>query len=542
MLEFYENFRSAVPNVAISSTFDGWTTSRNTSLGVVQDGSDYVLVGKGSDTGSKRMARPAIGAGKWGRVEAKVKYGSNVAADYSASNNFSAIGFINTPDPTSITGANKRVLQMTYESAGANVGIKLWDGATNVSKLVDVSAITPGEWLILSLATDGEGRWTGCVTKESDGTILGTASTTVSADAGDAFYAYADFGFNQNASDGNGWGTQYKIKDIITRDDFEGYNELSQQRHLNFAPAVNGGDICYVTIPKNWRSETMKDNVILSGHGYGATISFSTTLSKPFPDRGFLYGQSNTHGETWGNDQARADIEAMRQWVIAKCGGAEQINMYGASMGCLAALSYATAYPQNVRKIVTEIGVCSIQAIYRNATFTAAINTAFGVTRYRDIVKEHDPIRVPENFTHIPLMQWVGTADTTAQHGLHSKPFSEKVANLGGTVMYIEEPGETHSLDIDPDRYADFFYAELGLNAGSKSKTAVLQLEPNAVYEITTAQPGIASFVMDNKQGTLTTITSVKTFVRTKHRPMAILIKLTNVDYGLKDVSMKKVK
>lgn len=538
-MEFYENLRSATLNAAIPANFNGWTISRNTSLGVVLDGSDYVLVGKGADTGSKRIARTGIPAGKWGRIEAKVKYGSNVAADYAAANNFSAVGFINIADPTGVTGANKRVLQMTYETAGSNVGVKFWNGTINVAKLLDVAAIPINEWLILSVVHDGDGQWTSTITKESDGTILGSNSTVISADAGKAFYSYVDFGFAQNASDGGGWGTQYKYKDIIVRDDFEGYDEFSQRRHLNVAPQVNG-DTCYVTVPKNWRSETMSGNAILSGHGYGATISFSTTLSKPFPDRGFVYGQSNTHGETWGNDQAVSDIEAMRQWMVDKCGISDRVFMYGASMGCLAALSYAATYPQNVKKIVTEIGVCSIQAIYKNATYTASINTAFGVTRFRDIPKAHDPIQSVEKYVDIPIMQWVGLADTTAPHGLHSRPFSERLAKLGGTVMYIEEPGETHSLDIDPDKYADFFYAEVGLGGNGGSKTAIVYLEESSVYEITTKYPGIASYILDNVQGALTLIPS-KTTIRTKHRPMSVLIKLTDTNYNLSHVSIRKV-
>lgn len=530
--EIYENLSNAATNAALPLNFNGWITYRESTLGVVLDGTDKVLTGKGTDTGSKRLAKALIAAGEFGRCEAKVKL-TNIDLQ-TKSNNFINIGFSNTANISTITGGNKRAVILSYEVG--KIGFKYWNGTTG-TVILDVNSIPLNAWVTVGLVTDGSGKYTGYV-KDDTGAILGSGSFTIAGDAGLPLWAYVDFGYNQQTQDANGWGTQYYIKDIIARDDFYGYNEASQRRHLHFEASINGGDPAYMHIPKDWNPDVSPEKVILSGHGYGAPIGFTTSLSAPFPDAGFVYGISNTHGNTWGNTQAVSDIEEMRKWVVQKCKGSEQVNLHGASMGCLEALNYAANYPDKVKKIVTEIGVTSLQAIYKDATFTASINTAFGVTRFRDIPKVNNPIRSVENLVGIPVMCWAGTSDTTAPHGLHSRPYVDKLARLGGTVMYIEEPGETHSLDVDPGRYVDFYNAETSLSG--TASTAIINLEEHSVYEIKTSAPNILSYVLDSNQGALTAITATKTTIKTKSRPMTVLLKLTDMTHTFSNIAITK--
>ena len=530
-MEIFENFSTGSLESGFGTTYDGWTTYRGTSLSVISFGGERVLAGKVSDTGSKRLARPLINNGGFGRIEAKWKVGSAVAADYAAANNFYNIGFmIDATDVTGVSGSNKRAIILSYEGAGSNVGIKFWNG-TSTSLLLTITSVPTAEWLTVSLTTDGTGRYT-AVVAQADGTILGSGSYQLSNDAAKRLYAYVDFGYTQNTSQ-NTWGTQVVMKDIIARDDFIRYDEVSQRRHLRFSPYPNS-DTCYVVIPKDWNPAVDNTKVIISGHGYNATIGFATMLSAPFPDAGYVYGISNTHGNTWGNAQSSIDMEAMRQWIVDKCGGSEQVFTNGSSMGNLCALNYIAKYPDKVRRHVGEIGVCSLRNLYNNGTFTASIDTAYSVTRFDDIPLEYDPIRNVSKYVDMPMMLWVGTSDTTVPHGLNVRPFYEKLAKLGGKIMYIEEPGETHSLDVDPDRYLDFYNADI---MGSKTRTVVL--DPSSVYRIETKYANTASYLIDANQGTLTSITTTEKIINTKTgKYTTILLKTTG---DMQDVSITKI-
>lgn len=529
-MEIFENLSTGSLDTGFGATYNGWTTHRGSSLSVIDFGGERVLAPKVADTGSKRMTRPFINTNGFGRIEGKWKVGSNVAADYSAANNFVNLGFmIDTTNVSTLTGANKRSIALTYESAGANVGLKFWNGSSN-SLLLTITAVPVGDWLTCSLTTDGTGRYTAIIA-DADGVILGSGSYQISADAGKQLYAYVDFGFTQNTNQ-NTWGTQVVMKDIIARDDFVLYDEVSQRRHLRFSPYPNS-DSCYVVIPKDWNPSVDNTKVIIAGHGYNATIGFSTMLSAPFPDGGYIYGISNTHGNTWGNTQSSTDMEELRKWIVSKCGGSEKVHLNGSSMGCLCALNYAAKYRDKVRKFAGEIGVCSLQNLYKNATFTASIQTAYGVTRFGDIPKSFDPIRNVEKYKDIPIMLWAGTNDTTVPHGLNSRPFITKLGNMGGNVMYIEEPLENHSLDVDAERYLDFYGAE-----NKDSATRIVVLNPLSVYRIKTKVANTVSYLMDANQGVLTTILTTEEIIKTKGRYSTVLLKTTG---DMKDVSITKI-
>lgn len=542
MAEIYEkfdNYGGALETGLPGTTFNGWNLHRGTSLAVINFGGDKVIAGKTADSGSKRLARPLISANGYGRIEAKWKVGSNVAADYSAANNFYDLGFmIDTTDVTAVTGANKRSVMLSYEGAGSNVGIKIWNG-TNNTNILTITSVPINEWLTVTLVADGTGRYTATV-RDAAGTIIASGSRDVPADAGKALWAYVDYGYTQNTNQ-NTWGTQVVMKDIIARDDFNKYDEVSQRRHLHFSPTVNGGDVCYLHIPKDWDPKVDNTKVILAGHGYNATIGFTTMLSVPFPDGGYVYGISNIHGNTWGNDQATSDLDEMRKWIVKYCGGSEKVHLHGSSMGNLCALNYIAKYPERVRKHVGEIGVCSLKNLYDNATFTGSIQTAYSVTRFRDIAKRYDPMRNPDKYLGVPIMLWVGTADTTVPHGLNTRPFVDKVSKLGGKMMYIEEPGESHSLDVDPDRYLDFYNAEVGIVKNSKARTTLLQLEANTAYRIVVSAPAIASYLIDAVQGSLIAITGTEETFKTKGRPSLLMLKVTDANYDLSNITVTKI-
>lgn len=540
MAEIFENLANgALETGFVGTGYNGWDLHRGSSLAIINFGGERVLAGKTADSGSKRLARPLIGPGGFGRIEAKWKVGSNVAADYSAANNFYDLGFmIDTTDVTTITGANKRAIMLSYEGAGSNVGIKIWNG-TNNTNILTIASVPVGEWLTVTLVADGTGRYTATI-RNAAGDIIASGSRDVPGDAGKQLHAFVDFGYTQFTNQ-NTWGTQLVMKDIIARNDFNGYDEVSQRRNLHFSPVVNGGDVCYVHIPKDWKPEIDNTKVILAGHGYNATIGFTTMLSNPFPDAGFVYGISNTHGNTWGNDQAVSDLDEMRKWIVKYCSGSEKIHLHGSSMGNLVALKYIAKHPEKVRKHVGEIGVCSLKNLYDNATFTGSIQTAYGVTRFKDIPKIHDPIRNTDQFLSIPMMLWVGTTDTTVPHGVNTRPFADKVAKQGGQVMYIEEPGETHTLDVDPERYLDFYNADMGLNPKSNARTALIGLEANSSYEITTSVAGSVAYLVDATQGALTTIASNSAVIKTKGRPSLMLVKIIDPAQKLGIVGLNKL-
>jgi fermentation-respiration switch protein FrsA (DUF1100 family) len=537
-LEIWEGLKNNVLEDSFSPDYNGWTTYRGWSLAVINYAGERVLAGKAGDTGSKRMSRPFISAGGYGRIEAKWKINSNVAADFSAANTFADVGFmIDTIDASTLTGANKRTIMLSYEGAGSNVGIKFWNGTAN-TMILTIASVPVDTWLTVSLVTDGTGRYTATVTDPA-GVILGSIQHQVAADNGKQLYAFVDFGWAQLTNQ-NTWGTQIVMKDIIARDDFIRYDEVSQRRKIRLVTYPNN-DACWVVIPANWDPAVDNTKVIIAGHGYNATLSFATMLSEPFPDAGFIYAQSNTHGNSWGNATATSDLEKMRQWIVEKCGGSEQVYTHGSSMGNLAALNYIAKYPEKVRKHVGEIGVCSLQDLYKDGSFVASIQSMYGVTRFRDIPRKYDPIQNIERYVDTPIMLWAGTSDTTVPHGLNSRPFTDKLAKLGGTVMYLEEPGETHSLDVDPDRYVDFYTADIGLSSKSKAKTALVKLAADSTYNIVTSAPGTVSYLLDANQGALTAITGLSEAIHTKNRPQLLLLKVTDAKYDVSNITVTKI-
>jgi hypothetical protein len=530
-LEIYEKFNTGTVETGYAgTTYNGWNLHRGTSLASIFYDGDRVLAGKVADTGSKRLARPLLAAGEPGRISGKWKIASNLAADYAAANNFYDLGFmINTTDVTSITGANKRAIMLSYEGAGSNVGIKFWNGTAN-SLLLTIGSVPTDEWLQVTLSTDGSGRYT-AVIEDGAGTILASGSYTVAGDGNKDLWAYVDFGYTQ-ATNQNTWGTQVVMKDVIARNDFTQYDQASERRILYFSPMVNA-DTCYVHIPANWNPDADNTKVIIAGHGYNATLSFTTMLSKPFPEGGYVYGMSNTHGNTWGNTQATSDLDGLRLWIMKYCKGSDRVHLNGSSMGCLVALNYASKYRDKVRSMVGEIGVASLRNLYLNATFQASIQAIYGVSRFGDIPKEFDPIRNVERYVGLPIMLWAGTNDTTVPHGLNTKPFAEKLGKLGGTVLYIEEPGEDHSLDVDAARYLDFYNAQQ-----DGAQTKIVRLDPSSVYRLSTTEPGSLSYLLYKDQGSMTTIPFTDETIKTKDRYTTIMLKTTG---NMKDVTVTKL-
>jgi hypothetical protein len=103
--------------------------------------------------------------------------------------------------------------------------------------------------------------------------------------------------------------------------------------------------------------------------------------------------------------------------------------------------------------------------------------------------------------------------------------------------MYIEEPGETHSLDVDPNKYIDFYNAnKLG------SSTKLVWLDANTTYKLTALVANAVSYCLDSIQGAMTTIATNETSIRSKGRPMLMLLKSNSQSQRVGDVRVEKVR
>lgn len=543
-VEIYENLSTATANTNLPVNYNGWTTNgNNVNLGIIMDGTDKVLTGKGNAANfvNGSLHKQLISAGEFGRVECKLKINN---LDFSATpGDYLGVGFYTDADPSANLNAKKR---LCFLSESGN--LQYFDGTTQAN-FVNNANIPVGQWLTVGIASDGTGKYTVYACKE-DGTLLGSVSFTVAADTGIPLYAYVLLGGLQGTYDANGWGTQFYIKDIIARNDFKQYNEATQRRHLRFRPTINGEEP-YITIPSSWNPGVSgRTKAIALGHGYAATANFELYGGINYVNDGFVYASSNVHGDSWGNAQAVADMETLRQWLVSKTGCDEKIILTGYSMGGLNAFNYASQYPAKVDRIITEAGVANVAFEYPD--YKSSIDAAYSSTRYEDIPKSYDPMQNAEKLCSIPLICWVGNADTAIYHDMHTRLLVEKVARLGGKAAYLEEDGETHSVDWDYARNLDFMKAYISqvtpnlfgtnLVEATTELTQLVTLAPNAVYKITTSADNIISYVLDNEDGTQVAISGKETTIKTKGRRMMVLLKLTNVSYSFTNVTLTRIR
>jgi len=102
---------------------------------------------------------------------------------------------------------------------------------------------------------------------------------------------------------------------------------------------------------------------------------------RAFVNEGWIVAASFLHGENWGSNQALADVADLYASINALRTVTKTV-MWGGSMGGLtSSLAVVNATVPNIKGVLLQDGVLSLANMYANASYTAGIDTAYGITR-----------------------------------------------------------------------------------------------------------------------------------------------------------------
>lgn len=159
---------------------------------------------------------------------------------------------------------------------------------------------------------------------------------------------------------------------------------------------------------------------IVAVHGAGATglspadstLLGSHRLHRLLAARYPIVATDMGGANTWGNSAATAGIAAAKTYLQSTMGAkAGPVVLVAISMGNIAAHNYARANPGSVLGIVASIGASNLTQMYGNATYQAAIGTAWGVTFPTTLPNGADPLL--NSYAMANYVNYYDTADTS---------------------------------------------------------------------------------------------------------------------------------
>lgn len=152
---------------------------------------------------------------------------------------------------------------------------------------------------------------------------------------------------------------------------------------------------------------------------------------------GWYMVASAMHGDSWGNAQAITDHNAAIAAMVAR-GAYDKVILVGASMGGVTtALQVAAGTITNLKGAYFIDAVLSLSDQYANASYTAAIKTAYGIAAdgsdYAAKTAGHDPMLVATASypTSLAYRFVASTADTTVNKANNTDAFRTKIAGRG---------------------------------------------------------------------------------------------------------------
>ena len=180
-------------------------------------------------------------------------------------------------------------------------------------------------------------------------------------------------------------------------------------------------------------------------------------------DAGYILVGTNAHGDNWGTQQAVDDYVDLYKYCITNYNIGKVLAL-GQSMGGLtAALSLASGKIPYVGAALIYPAL-SLSNIYGLGVYTAAINTAHGITgtgtntyAYRTVGQ--DPILYsPISFRHRRVRSYASASDTTVPMANNTTPF---INGLAGTAVeasvYTATGGHGDPSHFQPTDLMSFF-------------------------------------------------------------------------------------
>lgn len=194
--------------------------------------------------------------------------------------------------------------------------------------------------------------------------------------------------------------------------------------------------------------------VILYAHGAGEdqtallTDSLKVNIVNALLDAGYILAGTNAHGENWGCQAAVDDYAALDEYLRANY-NVSNVVIWVQSMGGLAG---ALALAQNkVKGVVGLVGiypVFSLSDLYGIGTFTAEINTAYGITgsgihTYAHQTYGHDPVLLPALASrNVPTFLTSSSGDTVVPKAQNADVYHALIAGSCRENILVATSGD----------------------------------------------------------------------------------------------------
>ena len=206
--------------------------------------------------------------------------------------------------------------------------------------------------------------------------------------------------------------------------------------------------------------------LVLYSHGRGGDVMslesvtyVSYLLLDDLLANGWMVATTDAHFDNFGNGDACTDFAALRNWVN-NIYPVSDVVMWGESMGGLAALNAVSGIGSipDMRGAMVFAGLSDLAAVYANATFTAGVNSAYGITgtapnTYALKTAGFDPILQPDaNYAGKRFMLAAAASDSVAPRAVHTDPMASKLTAAGATEVVVSTFSGSHS---SPTRYDD---------------------------------------------------------------------------------------
>lgn len=188
-----------------------------------------------------------------------------------------------------------------------------------------------------------------------------------------------------------------------------------------------------------WQHPHTQNEQLTAGYYMWPLISAATA-------RGWTVAASNQHGDSWGNDNAVADLVDLRNLVHSRT-PVTDVVLVGGSMGGVSSLIAASRNSiPNIRGVYLVDGVCDLANMHANASYTTSIRTAYGVagdgSDFATLTAANDPMRQSvSTFAGKRIRFQASSADTSVPKTAHADAMSTR---LGSTP--VENQVHTHGL------------------------------------------------------------------------------------------------
>lgn len=197
---------------------------------------------------------------------------------------------------------------------------------------------------------------------------------------------------------------------------------------------------------------------VISCHGRGGsetTVNTSPTIINrdAMLDAGYLVLSPDTHGSTWGNATAQADLAALEAWADGIWTVTDQVIMANSMGAATATLAVALGTLSRLRAVVMASPSMNLRAAWdRNDEARSSIRNSFGIATdgsdYDTKTAGWDALLRPaSDYAGARFRMYASPTDSVASKALNADAFSTLVASTATEVVVVQATGGHVSSD-----------------------------------------------------------------------------------------------